>query len=221
MSIKTFKKDYNPENALGPYLAELDIPPSLNAPLEERCQYYHRIMDFDRNRGREYYSKNLQKDLAKACVEKGIQGLKKEELEKLENLITFASFNPEGAMFTLLALNPKRVLLFYTKESEEKALPQILDFLNSWERPPEVDQVLYENRDTYEDDQIVSQRVREFVKKHGPDRTAWDITPGPKDFNLVLTWALPPEVTPLYLCHHWKDRRFQPGKEKIRKIFKI
>lgn len=217
LSIKTLEQGKNDtRQVLKPYLAYLDWPPDKTQDLETRCNYYNRQSERDKNSAYDYYVKNLVEDLVEKCRQQGIQGISSETLEQLENLISFVSLNT-GALLGFSIIKAKRALLFYTKQSQ-KDLPLFEKMLTS--RGCQVEKKFLDKEDNVQDeDWAIFSSVQSFVQKYGAEKTAIDVSPGPKNFSLMAIWAVNPEVTPcFYVAHSYSNKSVLPGKEKIRRL---
>ena len=151
-------------------------------------------------------------ELAENCRQKGIGDMGGVEQSLIENLVSFVSWNPDVAQIVISTIRPKHVLLFYTKESKDL----FLELEGELEKSGiEVFGELYKDRNVEEEDSNVYYAIQNFLKKYGTEKTAFDMTPGPKDFMMVASWSLNPKISPfLYLCHNFK----RPGNEKIRHL---
>jgi hypothetical protein len=204
------------KEVLKPYLSVLEHPPDRSHPLEKRCAYMMRQEERNKEAGYRYYLENLVEDLAEIYRKQEILHLSSQARGKIENLISFLSLNT-GALLSLFVLNPKRLLCFYTEESF-KDLAKLQEITKK--KNIELEAVKLDFYKAIPDeDEILYQKIQAFVEKYGSEKTAIDITPGTKNFSVIASWAVNPQITPcLYLGQVWTNRRLVPGKERIRRL---
>lgn len=221
VEIATFSFEPNPGRALQPYLVHFYYPPDNQQPLDIRCNYYNYLNT--RQEGKsltfDYYSKSLADALAIQCREQGICNLADGDLQKLENLVSFVSQNPT-ALLILSLIRPKRVLLFFTEETK-KDLPKFQTIASAKNIALEPVQLNLEDREP-DEDRVIHVAVRDFVARYGAQSTAIDVTPGTKNFSVIASWSVDPNVTPcLYIGHSWGKQAYAAGKERIRRLLPL
>jgi hypothetical protein len=207
------------KQVLRPILAaHQNYPPDQSEPLDLRCNYYQCQVELGVKEANQYYQTYLQEELAEECRKRGIQDLDENSLANLDSLVSFVSFNPEGALFVISTLRPRHTLLFYTKETE-KHIPQVEEKIKKYNGVAE--KILFEDKNSVAEDQRLTEKICSFVEQHGATKTVVDVTPGPKDFSAFTIMAVNANLTPLlYLCHYWNNatRSFAAGKERIRRL---
>jgi hypothetical protein len=194
--------------ALRDYLRELDVPPAFSDPRGDRAAYYLRQRDHEW--ARQYYRDNLLSEIA---------GELRRQCESLggpsaTHLVTIASDSPELVYMGLVAFQPARCLILYTRD-KHAMLEQITSMCAQRRSACEVVPMAFESPD-----ELLVQMgaaVEQFTLGADPESTVLDLTPGTKEMSMSLAFEVAkPGNRLIYLRHRRQGAKVVPFSEELR-----
>jgi hypothetical protein len=173
--------------ALAPLSLALAFPlDPETASLEERLESHNQLLKWgDQKKAEDFYWDFLLDLLAENCAKKHAA-----ELQSLQGgtLVTLLSFTPAITWFMIQALQPKKVVLFQTKETKDSN-PRVIKFLD---RLKEIEQKIEQKKVTVptgDEDcfmEFVEAKDSFSPELFQPGPVVFDLTPGTKSLVFVL-----------------------------------
>ncbi|GIW92474.1 MAG: hypothetical protein KatS3mg110_0515 [Pirellulaceae bacterium] len=202
---------------LRPVLALLGVPPSKDAPWDDRKRYYSFLVRYSGpERPSEYYRRNLIDDVISRCGERLDDNLRR-IAESRPVLITSLSYSPEMVLIAYRTFRPSRLVVLVSSYNDQPWM-KFKDLLSCWQSEHGMNHEVREFRanDPTEAVREAQRLFEELARDAAGSPIVVDLTPGQKPTTIGLLLAHVDGVYKVYL-HHTYDgtsQRPEAGTER-------